>query len=180
MTAHAGVSVFILALLACNTVYYVMAGRASEALDSVAWYALLILFMLESARVVRAGSPRLLQVVRGLRLAAAVAVGAAAVGYVVEREWLDAVNIILWIAVVILLEAEVRYPASVARRRAAFTAAAALFYSGLAVLVAVWLARGEWMDAWDAALWLAAFGILELDLLHGAAPNKKLFKIKYL
>lgn len=164
MISHARLSAAIFALLACNSVYYVVAGRASEALDSAAWYVLLILFALESTRRVR--SPRMLAVVRGARLAAAAAVGTAAIGYVIEREWLDAANIFLWIAVVALLEIEVRHPAAIARRRAVFTRAATLLYSALAVLAAIWLARGAWMDAWDAALWLAAFGILELDVLR--------------
>jgi len=43
---------------------------------------------------------------------------------------------------------------------------AALLYAALGILVVIWLVRGEWMDAWDAALWLAAFGVLEMDLLH--------------
>lgn len=173
MGMHARVSAFILALLACNSTYYLIAGRASEALDSVAWFVLLILFMLESARAARLASSGALRIVRAARLVAAVAVGAAAIGYVSEREWLDAANIFLWIAVVALLESEVRYPAAVARRRRAFTGAATLLYSGLAALAAVWLARGEWMDAWDAALWLTAFGVLELDLLRASEPKNK-------
>jgi len=166
MISRARLSAIIVALLACNSVYYVIAGRASEALDSLAWFALLILFMLESMRSVRLRSPCVLAAVRGARLVAAVAVGAAAYGYVTECEWLDATNIFLWIAVVALLEIEVRYPAAMAQRRTLYTRTAALLYSALAVLVVIWLVRGEWMDAWDAALWLAAFGILELDVLH--------------
>lgn len=164
MIPHARLSVVIVALLACNTVYYIFAGRASEALDSAAWYALLILFTLESKRSVRGAG--ILAMVHSARIVAAAAVGAAAIGYVIEREWLDAANIFLWIAVVVLLEIEVRHPAAIAQRRTLFTRAATTLYAALAVLVAIWLARGDWMDAWDAALWLAAFGILELDVLR--------------
>jgi len=32
-------------------------------------------------------------------------------------------------------------------------------------LVAAWLWRGDWFDAYDAALWLVAFATLEMDLL---------------
>ena len=41
------VGALIFGALACNTIYYIVAGRFSEALESVAWYALLILFVLE-------------------------------------------------------------------------------------------------------------------------------------
>lgn len=155
----------IFALLACNTSYYIIAGRFSEALESVAWYALLILFLLETVRVT-ALPARVRTVNHALRLLATLAIAFSAVLYVREKEWLDATNLFLWVAVVALLEIEIRQAAAVVVHRQAFTMTAALLYAALGVLVVIWLARGEWMDAWDAALWLAAFGVLEMDLLH--------------
>ena len=156
----------LIGLLACNTVYYIVAGRASEALESVAWYALLILFLLETTRQQTRAKNIVLKLNHSLRLIATLAIAWSAALYVREREWLDAVNVALWVAVVILMELEVRRPATVAARRQAYAAAATLLYAALGVLVVIWLARGEWMDAWDAALWLAAFGALETDLLR--------------
>jgi hypothetical protein len=155
----------LFSLLACNTVYFIVAGRVSEALESVAWYVLLTLFLLETKGVQAALSPRALAWNHALRLAATLAILASAALYVREKEWLDAINLLLWVAVVVVLELEVRRPAALAAHRRAFTTAAALLYAALAVLVIIWLARGEWMDAWDAATWLAAFGVLELDVL---------------
>ncbi len=165
MTAHARTQVAIIALLACNTIYYLVAGRVSQALDSVAWYALLMLFLLETLRV-RPLTVRARTVNHGLRLLATLAIAASAVLYVREREWLDATNLLVWVAVVALLEIEIRRPAVVAAQRKAFTFTAGILYAVLATLVVVWLARGKWMDAWDATLWLAAFGLLEMDLLR--------------
>ena len=110
---------------------------------------------------------------RGVRGLATLAIVITAVLYVLEKEWLDAINLFLWIAVVALLEIEVRYPASVATCHNAYARVAALLYALLGTLVLIWLARGEWMDAWDAALWLAAFGLLELNLLgrHSTQQN---------
>ncbi|MEQ1776567.1 MAG: hypothetical protein ABL891_22515 [Burkholderiales bacterium] len=162
--AHLQAAIF--ALLACNTIYYIVAGRFSEALESVAWYALLILFLLEAARAQRPLSSHALAVIHGLRLLATLAILASAVLYVREKEWLDATNLFLWVAVVALLEIEIRRPAAVAVHRKLFTVTAALLYAALGILVVIWLTRGEWMDAWDAALWLAAFGVLEMDLLR--------------
>ena len=166
MTFPVRVHAIIFALLACNTVYYSVAGRFSEALESVAWYVLLILFLLETARARYPLSPRALIVIHGLRLLATLAILASAVLYVREQEWLDAANLFLWVAVVALLEIEVRQPAAVAAHRKAYAVTAALLYAALGVLIVIWLARGEWMDAWDATLWLAAFGAVELDLLR--------------
>ncbi len=165
MASHVRTQAALIALLACNTMYYIIAGRVSQALDSVAWYALLTLFLLETLR----GHPlttRARTVNHALRLLATLAIAASAVLYVREREWLDAINLLLWVAVVMLLEIEIRRPVVVAAYRKAFTVTAGLLYAALAILVLVWLTRGKWMDAWDATLWLAAFGMLEMDLLH--------------
>jgi hypothetical protein len=155
----------VFGLLAANTAIYGATGSASEALDSIAWLTLLAAFELETGLGGRFAEGRLATVLRGVRLAATAAIFAAGVGYVLDREWLDAANIGLWVAVVALLESAVRYPAFAAGHRARYTTAAAMLYSGLATLVFVWLWRGEWFDAYDAALWLVAFATIELNVL---------------
>ena len=163
MAAHPHLGAVIFGLLACNTIYYIVAGRLSEALESAAWYVLLILFILETTceRLHRWA----LAALRGVRLLATLAIAVTAVLYVREKEWLDATNLLLWIAVVALLEVEVRR-AVVTTHRKAFTIAAASLYTALGILVTAWLTIGKWMNAWDAALWLAAFGLLEVDVLR--------------
>ncbi len=156
----------IFALLVCNTAFYVLTGTLSEALDATAWLALLVLFQLETGFDRRLRFTRGAIAIRGARLVAAAAVGAAAFGYVSQREWLDAVNTGLWIAVVLLLELEVRGPGVLARHRAWFTATAVVLYAGLATLVLIWAMRREWFDAYDALLWLAAFAMIEMDVLR--------------
>ena len=171
MTAHheprwyRGFNAAIFALLACNTAYYGIAGSRGEALDSSAWFALLLLFNVETRSGDSYRASRLAGVVRLARIAAAATVGAAAVQYVRDREWLDAANIGLWIAVVVLLEAELRYPQLVTKRRRWMTEIALLLYSGLLLLMLIWLWREAWMDAYDATLWLIAFAMIELDIL---------------
>ena len=158
----------VFALLALNTGIFLRSGTFSEGLDSIAWLTLLALFELETGfgRVLRAGPS--IAAVHGVRLAALAAVGAAAAGFLYNKEWLDAANSGLWIAVVALLELEIRRPATVAVHRARFTAAAATLYSGLGAVVLVWVWRGEWFDAYDAALWLVAFATIELNVLAAA------------
>ena len=156
----------VFGLLAVNTAAYVATGTVGEALDSAAWLTLLLAFELETGLGGRFAEGRLAAALRGVRLVAAAAIFAAGIGYVLDREWLDAANVGLWMAVVALLETEVRYPAFVAGQHARFTAAAAALYSGLAILVLVWLWQGDWFDAYDAALWLVAFMTIELGLLR--------------
>ena len=156
----------VFALLVFNAAAYLLSGTTSEAVDATAWLTLLVLYELESdfgdrSLVRRSGS-----LIRGARMAAVAAVVAAAIGYVRGEEWLDAVNSCLWIAIVIVLEVEVRDSRALARYRAWFTAAATTLYAGLGTLVLVWLWRGEWFDAYDAALWLIALVIIEMNILR--------------
>lgn len=156
----------VFVLLACNTIFYLFAGTLNEALDATAWLTLLALFELETGFAGRFRASGAAIAIRGARLAAIAAVGAAALGYVYQYEWLNAVNTGLWIAVVVLLEFEVRFPHAVARRRGWFALTATSLYSGLGILVLVWAWRREWFDAYDALLWLTAFAMIEMDVLQ--------------
>lgn len=74
----------------------------------------------------------------------------------------------LWILVVLLLEAKVRFTRAVRERRTEFKVAAGMLYGALALFVPVWAWRGEWFDAWDAAPWLVAFVAIEINVLSEA------------
>jgi hypothetical protein len=158
----------LFAALAANVAAFAWRGETTEALESAAWLALLLMFDLETRQPawLHGGRRRMLD---ALRLAALVGIGVAEIGYLRSGDWLDATNAALWIAVVALLEFEVRQPALAARHRTGVKGTAGALYAGLAVLVCAWALRGEWFDAWDAALWLAAFVTLELNALDGTA-----------
>jgi hypothetical protein len=157
----------LFALLAANTAYFAIAGTLSKATDAAAWLLLLVLFESETrfgAHLQRASARRVL---RTARLAAGAAVVAATIGYVFEDNALDALNSVLWIAVVVLLELEVRYRDAVQRMRLTLSSVAACLYGALALVVVMWLVRREWFDAYDALLWLVAFATIEVDLVSG-------------
>lgn len=154
----------IFALLAVNTAVFAFSGTASEGLDSAAWLVLLVLFELETGPV--AAGRRRPALIHGARLVAALAVVAAAVGYFAGQEWLDAINSMLWIAVVAVLEFQVRIRGAAARYRVLTTLVAAALYSGLAVVALIWLWQAEWFAAFDAALWLLAFVAIEMNVLE--------------
>lgn len=152
-------------LLAGNTLWFLGIAPWTKGLDSLAWFALLMLFALETVN-----RPWLEKMhARGLvylaRFGAAVAITASAYGYAQQHEWLDAINIGLWILVVVLLECELRLQQLMARRRRLFTAGAIVLYVAIAALIPLWALRGEWFDAYDAVLWLIAFALIELDAL---------------
>ena len=157
--------VALLALLTANTAFYIFFGTRSEALDSPAWLVLLVSFEAETGLRHRFGGRSATTILRILRMLAAAALAAAAVGYAHDGEWLDVINVALWIAVVALLEFKIRNCGQSTRLDRVLGWAAAALYTGLITLVAAWFLRREWFDAYDAALWLTAFAIVELDLL---------------
>ena len=161
----------VFALLAGNTAVFLFSGTLSEALDATAWLVLLVLFELETGLGDHFRGGRATSFIHGTRLIAAGAVGAAAFGYLYEQEWLDAINSGLWIAVVALLEIELRHRGAVERHRAWFAAAAGTLYSGLGALVLIWFWRGEWFDAYDALLWLIALVTIEINVLRISRPR---------
>lgn len=163
----------IFALLAINAGIYATTGRFSEGLDAFAWFALLALFEIETRCPRWTRIPRHALALDLLRLPAATGVAIAAFSFIREHEWLDATNAWLWIVVVAVLELQVRAPLLVARHRAAFTAISLTLYGTLAVVALVWLARSEWLDGYDALLWIAAFALIEMDLLHLAGQREK-------
>ena len=158
----------IFLLLAVNTAWYLATGPWTKGLDALAWLILLMLFALETLHRQWLAKMHARGLVHLLRFAAAAAIIASACGYVQQNDWLDAVNITLWMLVVVLLECELRFSHLVARRRRLFTTGALVLYVAIAALIPFWALRGEWFDAYDAALWLAAFALIEMDVLKPA------------
>lgn len=170
-----GFKLAIFTLLAFNAGAYAYSGTLTEALDSTAWLLLLALFELETAHRQLLSARNTTAGIRVIRLVSALVIPVAAIRYVQEREWLDAVNAWLWIAVVVLLEIEVRYPGIAEGRRRGFVIAAASLYAGLAGAIVAWAWRGEWFNTYDALLWLVAFAMIELNVLKlgAAAPQAR-------
>lgn len=160
----------VFVLLAANTAYFALTGASSKAIDSAAWLMLLTLFEAE-ARLAGRLQHRGRVVLRAARLAAGAAVVGATLRYVFDENVLDTINSVVWIAVVVLLETQFRYPHAVARWRTLFTAAAVALYGALGALVVTWGVRGEWFDAYDALVWLVAFATIELEVFAAGAAR---------
>lgn len=171
MTRTAVIRPAIFTLLAINAGLYAAIGRFSEGLDAFAWFALLALFEIETRCPRWTRIPRHAAALDLLRLVATIGVAIAAFSFIREQEWLDAANAWLWIGVVAVLELQVRAPLFVARHRRTFTAASLSLYGALAVVALLWLIHGEWLDGWDALLWIAAFALIEMDLLRLTAKG---------
>jgi hypothetical protein len=155
VTVYVAVKGALVALLAVNGALYALHGTAGEAADALAWFVLLLLFYAETTF-----APE----VRSTHVEAAIRWMAATLAYLHAHAWLDAANNTLWIALVALLETQVRRPGLAQRWRLSFRTAAVVIYGALAVIPIIWVMEREWFAAYDALLWLAAFATIEADL----------------
>ena len=83
--------------------------------------------------------------------------------------WVDVVNAAVWLLVVLLLEVDVRLQErNLYEGLALFlsTIAKIVLYSILAIAVVIWAIEGDFVDWWDALLWLIAFVFIELNVFE--------------
>ena len=96
-------------------------------------------------------------------------VDAAGLTEIIRLAWVDVINAAVWILVVILLEIDVRLQE---RNRfegfalRASTACKYVLYSTLFAAAVYWGFEGDFLDFWDAFLWLVAFVFIELNVFE--------------
>ncbi len=88
---------------------------------------------------------------------------------IVRLAWADVINAAVWILVVLILEIDVQLQERNRFEGAALYAsnAAKFFLYSILFLVAVyWGFKGDFVDFWDAFLWLVAFVFIELNIFE--------------
>ncbi len=83
--------------------------------------------------------------------------------------WVDVVNAGVWLLVVLLLEADVRLQEhNMFEGLALFlsTVAKIVLYSILGIAAVIWFVKGDFVDWWDAFLWLVAFIFIEMNVFE--------------
>lgn len=81
----------------------------------------------------------------------------------------DVVNAAVWLLVVLVLEIDVRLQEKNRFEGLALylsTVAKIVLYSILALAVVAWMVAGDFVDWWDAILWLVAFVFIELNVVE--------------
>jgi len=81
--------------------------------------------------------------------------------------WVDVINAGVWLLVVIVLEVDVRLQEHNRYEGLALrisTAAKVVLYSLLLLAAIYWGLKGDFVDFWDAFLWLVAFVFIELNV----------------
>jgi len=152
----------ILALLTLNIGIYAAVDTLTTAVDALVWVILLVMFELETVKAAPFNETTLHAVRNVLIVVIALVFGS----YVRDNEWLDVLNSLLWFGLIVLLELEVRWPTLVARHRQLFWLITLAVFAGLVGMVVAWLMQSEWLDAYDALLWITAFGVIEVDIFH--------------
>ena len=162
----------ILSLLTLNTVLFLLTGGFVNAADSIVWLLLLVSYDLESYNI---KLPISIHALHQLRNIFVCFIAMIFFGYLMQGDILGAANSLLWLALLVLLELETLKPNWKNANQTVYWAATALVFIGLVALVFIWVSLGAWLDAYDAALWITAFGIVEADLLR--LMQEKLVKI---
>lgn len=153
----------ILALLTCNAVIYAVIDTLTTAIDAVVWLILLVLYELESNNGELPVSETILEKIRTGLIAV---IALVFFSYLHDSEWMDVGNSLLWFALIAVMELEVRRPAMVLKHANLFWLLTITIFSGLIATAGLWLWQQAWLDAYDALLWIVAFGIIEVDIFH--------------
>lgn len=163
-TPYPKYKIALLAMLTGNAAIYAFIDTWGSALDAVAWLVLLVLFEMETEFPAYVTSRGATATIHGFRSAAIAGATVATLSYLIDFAWIDMANSAIWVAIIVLLEWEMRYPHAVARHRRGFFIATGTLYAGLIVVAGLWAWTGEWFDAYDAVLWIAAYATIELDV----------------
>lgn len=172
----------VYALLTFNILLFLIHGTAHEALDSFGWVILLGTFEYESTSLDEVYASKLEK--WGLFTFQCIGYGLAIYAttqYFVEGEWVDLLNSVTWLAVCAFLAYDVYaagdYHGSEWKVR---NAAKGVLYTMLVGVALWWGWEGMQeesglvglLDFYDAALWIACFAVIELNVFDYERPEE--------
>lgn len=153
----------ILALLSANAITYALVDTLTTAMDALTWLILLVIYELETYSNKLPVTEKTLERLRSALIAVIIWVF---FNYWHDSEWLDVTNSLLWFGLIALMELEVRRPDVVFRHANTCWILTLVVFSGLLAMAGIWLWQKAWLDAYDALLWIIAFGFIEVDIFH--------------
>jgi len=163
----------VFALLGINVVLFFTHETLAEGLDGLAWVTLLMLFEWETSQLDKPYSSRWERwgIHAGRLLAYAVILHSAweyaSADYIAEHGTVDIWNASTWLVIVLLLEYDVYSPGEYARWEWHLRNGAKLvLYGALFVYALLWGLRGDWLDTYDALLWILCFFAIEVNVLE--------------
>ena len=93
---------------------------------------------------------------------------------IIRLAWVDVINSAVWLLVVLVLEADVRLQEQNRLEGLALRASNAakfVLYTTLFLAAVYWGLKGDFVDFWDAFLWLVAFVFIELNVFTWRAEE---------
>ncbi|MDX1507735.1 MAG: hypothetical protein R3358_05615 [Woeseiaceae bacterium] len=96
-------------------------------------------------------------------------VDAAGLPHIQYLAWADVINAATWLLIVVILEIDVRLQERGRLEGAVLRISNAikfLLYATLFVIAIYWTIDGDFVDSWDAYLWLVAFFFIEMNVLE--------------
>ena len=175
-----GAAVFkttVYALLAINVWLLIRAAGDDQfvpykAVDQVGWLLILAVFEWETrSPAPDAGGRRILGWPLGTELLGYGFAVFALANYLHDRDWLDVVNSIVWLAISWTIWLDILIPVAVDtpthRRRSAIKF---VLYAATFVCAVLWGIEGALLDFYDAALWILCFFAIEMNLLRFVVP----------
>jgi len=103
-------------------------------------------------------------------------VDAAGLAAIIGLAWIDVINAAVWLLVVLVLEIDVclqehdRYEGLAYRISGALKV---ILYATLLYAAVYWGIKGDFVDFWDAFLWLVAFVFIELNVFEWRKESKE-------
>jgi len=94
---------------------------------------------------------------------------------IIRLAWVDVINAAVWILVVVVLEIDVRLQERDSLEGIALRVsnlAKFVLYSALLLAAVYWGLKGDFLDFWDAFLWLVAFVFIELNVFEWRAEEQ--------
>ena len=161
--SHAKLKLTILILLTLNALIYAVLDSVIAAVDAFAWLAFLLSFECETLNLPFTIKEDWLHKIRNGLIALIVLVS---IGYLFIGDLLNLLNSVFWIGLIVLLEVEIRAPNWISSNPTQFWIASISVISGLLGMVLIWGWLGNWLDAYNGALWISAFALIEVDLFR--------------
>ncbi len=88
---------------------------------------------------------------------------------IIRLAWVDVINSAVWLLIVLVLEIDVRLQERHKLEGAVLylsNASKYILYSALFMAAVYWGVKGDFVDFWDAFLWLVAFVFIELNVVE--------------
>ena len=88
---------------------------------------------------------------------------------IVGLAWVDVINAGTWLVIVLVLEVDVRLQEHDRLKGAALKTSNTMkyiLYSILLLALVYWMLNGDFVDSWDALLWILAFFFIELNVVE--------------